>query len=194
MGRRVVGFIFALALGLMSVAVAAAPAEAATGVTINTITAAAVPPGGKVKVAPKISTVGEVEVTKKYFTIWKSSGEKIVSKKTSAWLSAGRYQVKTTVTWKAKKRSGGYYPSTTTTRIQTLKVAVNTANCATVADAKRVNTGDSAKVVSWKLFSAGTLDYVDGSHEHWRYTLCDSTTQWVWVSYTTGKVTDIWVE
>jgi len=178
----------------MSVAGAAAPAEAATGVTINKITAAAVPPGGKVKIAPKVSTVGEVKVTKKYFTIRNSSGEKVVSKKTSAWLSVGRYQVKTTVTWNAKRRGGGYYPSQTTTRTQMVKVAVSTRNCATVADAKRVNTGDSEKVVSWKLFSAGTVDYTDGSHEHWRYTLCDSTTQWVWVSYATGKVTDIWVE
>ncbi len=130
------------------------------------------PLGGRVKVAPNVSGVGAVTITSKYFTIWKSSGTKIVSKKTSAWLSAGSYKVTTTVTWKVKKRSGGYYPSKTTTRTQPLVVAISTATCATTDDTKRVKTGDSKTVVSWKLYSAGSLEYADGNHEDWRYALC----------------------
>jgi hypothetical protein len=192
--RTRVAVVASLILGLVWTGAAAAPAHAATGATINTITAAPVPPGGKVRVTPNVSTVGKVVVTRKYFTIWNVSGKKIVKKAKSAWLSAGSYAVKTVVTYKVKKRSGGYYKARTITKTQPLVVEVSTANCATTADAGRVKTGDTKKVVSWKLYSRGSLDSTSGTHEHWRYTLCDSTTQWVWVSYTKGKATDVWVE
>jgi hypothetical protein len=183
-----------LSLVWTGAAVAAAPAHAAPGATINIIAAAPVPPDGKVRVATKVSTVGKVVVTRKYFTVWNASGKKILKKAKSAWLAAGSYAVKTTVTYKAKKRSGGYYRARTITRTQALVVEVSTVNCATTADAGRVKTGDTKKIVSGKLYSPGSLDSVAGNHEHWRYTLCDSTTQWVWVSYNQGKVTDVWVE
>jgi hypothetical protein len=190
--RRAV--VASLILGLVWTGVAAIPAQAAQGATINTITAVPVPPGGKVRVTPNVSTAGKVVVTKRYFAIWNASGKKIVRKARSAWLAAGSYAVKTTVTYKVKKRSGGYYRAKTITRTQALVVTVSTANCATTADANRVKTGDTKKIVSWKLYSPGALDSTTGNHEHWRYTLCDSTTQWVWVSYTKGKVKDVWVE
>jgi hypothetical protein len=186
--------VASLILGLLWTGTAAAPAQAATGATINTITAAPVPPGGKVRVTPNVSTVGKVVVTKKYFTIWNAAGKKVAKKARSVWLAAGSYAVKTVVSYKVKKRSGGYYKARTITRTQALVVEVSTATCATTADADRVKTGDTKKVVSWKLYSPGALDSTSGTHEHWRYTLCDSTTQWVWVSYTKGKVTDVWVE
>jgi hypothetical protein len=31
-------------------------------------------------------------------------------------------------------------------------------------------------------------------HEHWRYPLCGSDVQWVWVTYQNGHVTDHWIE
>ena len=192
--RTHIAVVASLILGLVWTGAAAGTADAATGATINTITAAPVPVGGQVKVKPNISTVGKVVVTRKYFTIWNAAGKKIAKKAKSAWLVAGSYAVKTTLTYKVKKRSGGYYKAKTVTRTQGLVVETSTVTCATTADSQRVKTGDSKKIVSWKLYSPGALDYKAGTHEHWRYTLCDSTTQWVWVSYIKGKVTDVWVE
>ncbi len=40
-----------------------------------------------------------------------------------------------------------------------------------------------------------TFDYVDGAHEEWRYTVCGSDVQWVWVTFEDGVAADTaWIE
>lgn len=40
-----------------------------------------------------------------------------------------------------------------------------------------------------------TFDYADGAHEEWRYTICGSDVQWVWVTFEDGVAADTaWIE
>lgn len=197
--RRLVIAVVAMLCGVALVVGGAGSAHAATGVTINKISAPAVSPGAKVTVRPNISTVGSVKITKKFFSVYRSgSGQRIVLQKASALLGAGSYRVKTTVAYKIKKRSGKYGHTTTKTRWQTLVIATSTATCATAADADRLSPGDTKTAVDATLHSPGVLDWSqteDGVlHEHWRYDYCGSEVQWVWASFDDGLLGDSWIE
>ena len=197
--RRCLAVVIAVLFGLVGVAVAPVTATAATGVTIHRISAPAVVPGAKTTIRPNVSKVGPVKVTKKYFSVYRTStGKRIVHKKGSATVGAGTYKIKTTVKYKIKKRSGKYTTTRTSTRWQKLTVATTTATCATPADAQTVRPRDTKTTVAQKLRSSGRLDWTSTEngvvHEHWRYTLCDSDVRWVWVTYENGHVSDYWIE
>jgi hypothetical protein len=197
--RRLWVVVASMVVGLLAASAAPAPATAATTVTIHRISVPAVSPGAKATVRPNVSKVGPVKITKRYFSIYQTStGKSIVKSKKSAKLAAGTYQVKTTVKYKIKKRSGGYTATKKKTRWQRLVVTTSTGTCATPADAARLRPGDSKATVAGTLHSAGRLDWSTTTggivHEDWRYTLCGSAVQWVWVTYENNQVTDSWVE
>lgn len=197
--RRLAVLLAFMLAALVGIAGVAPSASAATGVTINRISAPEVSPGAKVRIRPNVSTAGPVKVTKKYLSVYRAGSDKrIVKNRKSAKLGAGTYKVKTTVKYKTKKRTGGYTATRSATRWQRLVITTSTATCATTADAARVRTGDGKATVAATLHSQGRLDWTtttDGiQHEHWRYTLCGSQVQWVWVTFENGRVTDAWVE
>jgi len=101
------------------------------------------------------------------------------------------------MTYKIKKHSGEYTKTRTTTRWQKLAIATAAATCATPADAHTIRPGDTKTTVAQKLRSPGRLDWTSSEngiiHEHWRYPLCGSDVQSVWVTYQNGHVTDHWI-
>ncbi len=132
--------------------------------------------GAKTTIRPKVSTAGPVKITKKYFSVYRTTtGKRTVHKRKSATLAAGTYTIKTTVKYKIKKRSGMYTRACTTTRWQNLTIATTTATCATPADAHTIRPGDTKTTVAQKRRSPGRLDWTSTEgrtvHEHWRCTL-----------------------
>ena len=101
------------------------------------------------------------------------------------------------MTYKIEKHSGEYTKTRTTTRWQKLAIATAAATCATPADAHTIRPGDTETTVAQKLRSPGRLDWTSSEngiiHEHWRYPLCGSDVQSVWVTYQNGHVTDHWI-
>ncbi|MGC3992601.1 MAG: hypothetical protein QM779_00465 [Propionicimonas sp.] len=175
---------------------ATVPAQAATAVTVPTIAPAPVPAGGKVLVKARASVQGEVKIVTKWISVWNSAGTRIVTRKKSAWLAAGTYSVRTVVKYRVRKANGSLSGVLQRQRRQAVEVATTTATCATAQDAERVRIGDTHTIVYWKLYSHGTLDTRGSNYERWKYPLCGSDTQWVWVEFNArGKSRDTaWTE
>ncbi|MCB0912257.1 MAG: hypothetical protein KDB60_11645 [Propionibacteriaceae bacterium] len=194
--RKPVLIVSSLILGLVWSGAATGTAQAAPVVTIPTISPAPVPTDGKVKVKAQVSTRGNVKIVKKWISVWNEDGKRIAKHRRSTWLPAGTYTVKTLVKYRVRYRSGALSAIKKKVRRQSVVVETTTQTCATAQDAARVRIGDTEGIVYWKLYSHGTLDWKAADYERWKYALCGSDTQWVWVEYNAlGKVRDAaWVE
>lgn len=161
--RKLVVLILAALVGVGGSLSLVAPAQAAAGVTIQTISSPTAPYGGKAEVKPKIKKSGSVKVKSATFTV--TQGKKTVAKnKKSAKLSPGTYKVKTTATFQTKSK-GKWSKTKTKTKTQNLTVKEGKKTCATKSDFDKVvladeNTiGDSVAQAAKKLSSNGKVDF-----------------------------------
>ncbi|MEH3033381.1 MAG: hypothetical protein PGN07_04910 [Aeromicrobium erythreum] len=140
-----------------------APAQAASSITIRTITTSTLAYQGSTVVKPKVSASRSTKVTSSRLTVRKA-GRTVARNVRSVRLKAATYAVTTTVKYKVRSK-GRWSGTRTKTRTQRLVVRQAAQNCAwpsnvaavvSYEDLPAVDRADTLDATSRKLFSAGT--------------------------------------
>lgn len=169
----------------------ASPAEAANNrVTIGKIATKTAPYGGKVKIVPHVTQLGQTEVSKKTLTV-RQGKRTLVSGKSSASLNPGKYQVTQSVTYRT------YTVKKTTADVRKVVVGAPAFRDVNVrCKATRVTPDDQGDVkLSFGLSIIATCksSAFDGSHSFAGWLMNDNGDGSLWSGFNDSNLDELTV-